>query len=356
MARPRLFISHTSQESDFAQLLKQRIRKDFLGSVDIFVSSDGTTIEAGRPWLDELRQSLQDARIALVLCSTDSITRPWVNFEAGAAWIRGISLIPICHSGFTPADLPAPLNTLQAVDASQASGLRRLYNAIASQLQMEPPTIDFDEFAEAIRHLEQELARRRDREDRVENPRILCAASAQYARPIYGFEQDVEIVSRAFPSRVTTERELTSRKLREYLTSGEAFEILHLVMPVSRENGDLIFTETDPTTLEPSTPDPDILSPQGLASLLPEGGTRLVVLATCQALLLAVEVGRTATMIATDTEITGAQAADWAESFYSLLANGYSVYRAFDITRTNSKVPMRLVTHRDVAFGRTAAR
>jgi hypothetical protein len=81
-----------------------------------------------------------------------------------------------------------------------------------------------------------------------------------------------------------------------------------------------------------------------------------VVLATCQALLLAVEVGRTATMIATDTEITGAQAADWAESFYSLLANGYSVYRAFDITRTNSKVPMRLVTHRDVAFGRTAAR
>jgi len=55
MAKPRLFISHTSAEADFAQLLKHRIRKDFLGSVDIFVSSDGTTIEAGKPWLDELR-------------------------------------------------------------------------------------------------------------------------------------------------------------------------------------------------------------------------------------------------------------------------------------------------------------
>jgi hypothetical protein len=353
MAKPRLFISHTSPESDLAQLLKRRFRKDFLGFVDVFVSSDGTTIEAGKPWLDELRQSLQDARIALVLCSKESITRPWVNFEAGAAWIRGISLIPICHSGFKPGDLPAPLNTLQAVDASLPSGIKRLYDAIANQLEMESPDIDFEEFAQDVKRLEQELAKHRDRQDRVENPRILCAASAQYAETVYGFEKDVEIVSSAFPTRVTIERDLTSRKLRGYLTAREGFDIVHLVMPVSQVTGDLIFTQVDPTTLEPTTRDPDVMSPDGLASLLPEAKTRLVVLATCRALLLAVEVSRVATMIATDTEITGAQAADWEESFYSLLANGYFVYRAYDITRNNSKVPMRLIRHRDAAFIRT---
>jgi hypothetical protein len=51
MQRKKIFISHISIETQLAQYLKLRIGKDFLGLVDIFVSSDQKTIQAGSKWI-----------------------------------------------------------------------------------------------------------------------------------------------------------------------------------------------------------------------------------------------------------------------------------------------------------------
>lgn len=99
MAKSKLFISHISDESETAQVLKRHLAKDFLNLLDIFVSSDRKTIAAGSKWLDEVSFALRDAQIEIVLCSKESTARPWVNFEAGAGWIRGIRVIPVCHRG-----------------------------------------------------------------------------------------------------------------------------------------------------------------------------------------------------------------------------------------------------------------
>ncbi len=55
-------------------------------------------------------------------------------------------------------------------------------------------------------------------------------------------------------------------------------------------------------------------------------------------------------MAASDADITGEQAAEWAECFYGFLAQGRTLYKAFELTRSQVDVPIRAVRHRDVSF------
>ena len=84
-AKRKVFISHLSEESDIAQWLKGQLTRDFLGTLEVFVSSDRLTIEAGRRWLEEVDKALKTADMQVLLCSQEPVGRPWVNFEAGAA-------------------------------------------------------------------------------------------------------------------------------------------------------------------------------------------------------------------------------------------------------------------------------
>jgi len=185
--------------------------------------------------------------------------------------------------------------------------------------------------------------------EKIENPRILCAASEQYAQPSFGFHLDVAVLERAFPQRVTVETQLTRRRLLELLTS-QHFDIVHLVLAVDPDTGDAVFSPIDCATYKPATPKPDKMSPESFAALLLESRTSLVVLATCKALLLAVEVTHIANMAASDADITGEAAAEWEECFYSLLAQGKLLYKAFDLTKSQISTPIRPIRHKDVAF------
>jgi hypothetical protein len=346
--RKSIFISHISDETAVAQWLKDRLNRDFLGALDIFVSSDRSTIEAGRKWLDEVENALNTADMQIVLCSRESVGRPWVNFEAGAVWLRGIPVVPVCHSGLEPEGLPVPLSMLEGLSLSRPAGLAKLYDAVANTLGLNTPSVDFSAIAGEAKELEAKHARQARTIDTIDNPRLLCAASRQYAEPAYGFDLDVAVVERYFPGRVTCERALSSARLMDLLTT-ERFDILHLVTAVDPETGALIFDPIDPATWQPP-PGADVMLPAALASLLVDSQTRLVVLATCKALLLAVEVSNVANMAASDQDITGRDAADWEECFYRLLRQGKSVHKAFDITKQQRKTPIRAVRHKDVVF------
>jgi hypothetical protein len=342
MPKPKLFISHISTEAELAQLLKQSISTDFLNLVEVFDSSDGTTIRAGSKWLDEVSGALAKAKIEIVLCSHESVRRPWVNFEAGAGWIRGIRVIPVCHLGMRPTDLPVPLSMLQALDASKGSGIRALYEAIAQELDMQAPTSDFEGIAANVEELNR-------RHNHIENPRILCAASEQWAA--MDFELDIALLEKTFPASVKIERKITSLALRKMMTD-EHFDIIHLVIAVHPDTGELLFSPVDLKSYESQVgiEDEDRMPPEEFAELVGESQTRLVVLATCNALLLAVEVGRVTNMIGTNIELSGRAIARWAEVFYDFLARGKSLYRAYDLTKASARAPMKLIRHRDVAF------
>ena len=314
MPRTRVFVSHISSEAALAQALKQRLQRDFLGMLDIFVSSDQSTIGAGTKWLEEVDKGLKRADMQIVLASKESVGRPWVNFEAGAAWVRGIPVVPVCHSGLQPTDLPVPLSMLQGTALGDPAGLRKLYAAIAAQLGADCPAIDFGALAAELMAVEAQHGAVRQAMGVIRDPALLCAASAQYAQPEFGFELDIACLEAAFPGRVTVEKSLTRKKLMALLTGGR-FDIVHLVLPVHPETGDLIFSSVDTHTNLPRTGDAETMSPSSFSQLLVESQTRLVVLATCRALLLAVEVSNVANMAASDADITGAQAAEWSECF-----------------------------------------
>jgi hypothetical protein len=42
-----VFLSHITEDKALAGYLQTRIRRDFLKAIDVFVSSDGESIEAG---------------------------------------------------------------------------------------------------------------------------------------------------------------------------------------------------------------------------------------------------------------------------------------------------------------------
>lgn len=154
--KPKVFISHVHEESGLASVLKRHIAKDFLGMIDVFVSSDSMSVSLGSKWLNEVDKALGRAKVELILCSHESVRRPWVNFEAGAGWVRGIPVVPICHTGMRPVDLPIPLNMLQGVEASDADDLRKTYALLAKQLGSDTPSADFKGIAEEITAFEAE--------------------------------------------------------------------------------------------------------------------------------------------------------------------------------------------------------
>ncbi len=349
MSRIQVFISHISSESAIAQALKLRMGRDFLGLLDIFVSSDRSTIGAGAKWLDEVDKGLKAADLQIVLASKESVGRPWVNFEAGAVWLRGIPVIPVCHSGMLPPQLPVPLGLLQAIVLTDPAGLSKLYDAVAAQLKVDAPAINFAALADDLRAVEASRAAAAANVDVIAQPHILVAASAQYARPEYGFAMDIASVESAFPGRSTVEKALTRKGLLSLLTS-RRFDILHLALPVHPDTGALIFSEVDTLTNLPRSGDAETMSASSFSKLLEETGARLVVLATCRALLLAVEVAPVANMAASDADITGEQAKEWCDCFYTLLAQGRSLHKSFDLTRGQVDVPMRAIRQKDVAF------
>jgi hypothetical protein len=350
MSKKRVFISHISSEAELAKCLKEYLNKHFPDLLDIFVSSDRETIKAGSNWLEEVGKALKSADVQIMLCSKESVGRPWVNFEAGAVWLRGIPLIPLCHSGMQPDDLPVPLSLLEGLECGEPKGLQKLYDAIAKKLSVNVPEVDFHKMAVELNEFEKKYIKERQGLEIIKNPRILCAASDQYAQPSLGFDLDVAVLKKSFPKRVEVEKKLTKKRLRELLTTSPDFDIVHLVLAINPANGDLIFSPIEFRTYKHLTSSPDIMSAEGFSKLLSKSKTRLVVLATCNSLLLAVEVAPVANMAASDTEISGESVAEWEECFYGLLAQGESLYKAFEITKTQSSTPIRPIRNKDVAF------
>jgi len=148
LSKKTVFISHITEESELAQIISQQIKGSYLGMLDTFVSSDGESIPTGGRWLDSIDTALSESAIQISLCSPKSVKRPWINFEAGASWIRKIPVIPFCHSGMTKTQLPIPLSMLQAADYNNQTDLERMFSTLSEVLGSEQPNMDYTPFVD----------------------------------------------------------------------------------------------------------------------------------------------------------------------------------------------------------------
>ena len=146
-----LFISHIEQEKDFAIPLRNFLLEKYVGSFDVFVSSDGESLPVGEQWLSKIDENLTRMRMQITLCSPYSVGRPWINFEAGAAWSKKIPLVPLCHSGMTKSELPVPLSYLQAVAIYSIEDFNILLKGVSKIFSLRDVSIvEKDKFWEEI--------------------------------------------------------------------------------------------------------------------------------------------------------------------------------------------------------------
>ena len=156
--KPVVFLSHINEESDLATIIRDQVANDFLGMIDVFQSSSPKSIPPGQRWLDRIDQNLQQAEVVILLCSEKSVMRPWLNFEAGAGWIKNVPVIPICHSGMQPSHLPLPLNLLNGITASNPDGWNHLYEVLATRLGSAVPALKSNEFLADVERFEREYS------------------------------------------------------------------------------------------------------------------------------------------------------------------------------------------------------
>ncbi len=160
-----IFISQIHEEAELALILQRALQDEFAGMVPVFMSSDEISIGAGSEFMRKIETNLRDCCGAILLVSSVSVCRLWVNFELGAIWARNMLLppggqdiprIPLCHSGMVPANLPPLLGMLDASLASNAGDLRRMFLALETATGRRPSGLrtDFAKLAGEIASFE----------------------------------------------------------------------------------------------------------------------------------------------------------------------------------------------------------
>jgi hypothetical protein len=130
----RVFVSFIHEEETIAGFVLSFLREIFEDKVDIFLSADRTTIYAGDNWMDEIFDALKSTEVLASVLTPVSVGRPWINFEAGAAWMREAKVIPVCFRGLTVGTLPKPYSSLQAIEMNSTDAAYYLTSSIAHHL------------------------------------------------------------------------------------------------------------------------------------------------------------------------------------------------------------------------------
>jgi len=126
MDKPVVFFSHSSRDKAPLAVLKERFVDLTGGTINVFLSSDGQSIRLGSNWVASVEQALQAAKIMFVFVSPNSLHSPWLYFETGHAYSKGIAVIPVGLFGVDIGLLPPPMNLLQGFGLTDADSLNNL--------------------------------------------------------------------------------------------------------------------------------------------------------------------------------------------------------------------------------------
>lgn len=138
----KIFISHIADEQAEIAGIKEFLEKTFGQSIKVFVASSWESVQPGDDWFKRIEDAISSSDVMIVFLSTDSVNRPWILFEIGAAWFSKKKVIPICYKGMTPSALPEPIKRLQAVDVNattSAESYSRLAEAIQKSCNLPTP-------------------------------------------------------------------------------------------------------------------------------------------------------------------------------------------------------------------------
>jgi hypothetical protein len=342
--KPTLFIGSSSEQSDIALAIQSNL--DAVASVTVW--SQGA-FGLSKSWLDSLLEAFDKSDFGVLVLSPDDalklrdhayqVPRDNLVFELGL----GIGRIGrertyfVVPSGVEDLHLPSDLAGIKGAT----------YDPERSDLEAALGPACFK-----IRQLVKSLGVRPARlpqssVETVPNAAFLCASTPQFER--LGFEGDVSVLTAAFPERVEVERGLTAQRLEKLLTS-QRFAVAHLLCYVHPRTGEVVFSEVT----EDGTPvGPKMTMPaEGFVKLVEFSRVRLVVLASCDSLILAAKLARVTNAIAATDWIESDPVVRWESSFYDCLTNGQPLSTADELATSINDLPMLLLLKKDFALER----
>jgi hypothetical protein len=122
-----IFISHATANARLAGTLAEVLEQ--LGNTT-FLASRAADIRADEDWLRGIERALQEADAYIVLLTPESTLRPWVNFEAGAAWFSEKQLLFVRVRALDPGDIPLPIASRQIYALDDVEQLRAVLAAL----------------------------------------------------------------------------------------------------------------------------------------------------------------------------------------------------------------------------------
>jgi hypothetical protein len=140
----KVFISHSSEDSEVAELLISLLRAAMsLPSSSIRCTSvDGYRLPVGAKTDDQLRNEVRNSEVFIGIITPASISSAYVLFELGARWGAELPLFPVTSSGASSHDLRGPLKGMNALDLASPPQVFQLISDVASSLSLsqEPST------------------------------------------------------------------------------------------------------------------------------------------------------------------------------------------------------------------------
>ena len=130
-----IFISFVHEDEGVADALKVFLSEKLRPGSKVFLASDKWAIYAGEDWLKKIKEELLSARVVVLLLNKKSISRPWVNFEAGAAWLTEKAIIPACFGDLQKEAMPKPYSNIQALSLEDHDGPYYLVTSIYHHLK-----------------------------------------------------------------------------------------------------------------------------------------------------------------------------------------------------------------------------
>jgi predicted nucleotide-binding protein len=345
--KPRLFVGSSSEKRLYALALQKQLKS----SAEVTVWDQGF-FQINIGYLASLIDGLQESDFAAFVFAPEDILeireeklesiRDNVLFEFGLALgklgkDRAFFLVPEVQDKLR---LPSDLMGISTVtfDSNQTNFEAALGPAVFSILQA------IARFGVRQERLGQPQI------ETIKNPKVLCACSPWYFKT--SFQKDVELIrkeTKNLSARISESNNINSRQLTEILLE-DKFDIIHIAAYVHPRTGDVCFGDLTSEGGPPNDDSADAIPAVAFSRLIELAKAKLVVLATCDSLILAAKLAKIANMIAATDFISINDILQWELGLYKCLSKGISLSNAFETASTLSKAPMLLLLKKDVAF------
>ncbi len=184
----------------------------------------------------------------------------------------------------------------------------------------------------------------------IKSPKVLCVCSPQYFH--ISFQKDVELIrneTAKISAQISELHSTNSEGLTKALMES-TFDIVHISAYVDPKTGEIYFNDIDSNGSPPAGVSIDSMLAVSFSKLIELAKAKLVILATCDSLILAAKLAKVTNMIASTDWVYCDDIFKWELGLYKCLSKGVSLSHSFETASSLSKAPMLLLLKKDLAF------